>query len=246
MSVLVKTMQQIVLEELQRDTLNDALFTKGVELLAAQMNRVMERLEGLNINAFASQLASGFLTRLNRNNSRSFNSNIKNTTGVDLGSQINTPEMQQLLDVKTAENVALIKSIKNQYIEQVGAVIRENVVSGQRSTTLITEIKERGNVSESRAKLIARTETAKTTSQITQLRSEALGATTYYWSSSGDERTRPDHQAMDGMLCKWSDDTVYSDDGGKTWKKRSAIGGVEIKPGEIFNCRCTSMPLVSW
>lgn len=246
MSILVKTMQQIVLEELQRDTLNDALFTKGVELLAAQMNRVMDRLEGLNINAFASQLANGFLTRLNRNNSRSFNSNIKNTTGVDLGSQINTLEMQQLLDVKTAENVALIKSIKNQYIEQVGAVIRENVVSGQRSTTLITEIKERGNVSESRAKLIARTETAKTTSQITQLRSEALGSTTYYWSASGDERTRPDHQAMDGMLCKWSDDTVYSDDGGKTWKKRSAIGGVEIKPGEIYNCRCTSMPVVSW
>ena len=248
LSQLIKVMQDIVVSELNNDAVvvNDALFTKGVELLAAQMNRITKRLEEMNINNFASQLAQGFLNRLNRNNQRSMTSNIERTTGVDLKMAVNSSELDQLLNIKIAENVALINSIKNEYIQDVGKVIRDNVLNGERSTRLITEIKERGQVTESRAKLIARTETSKVNAQITQLRAESLGAKTYVWSASMDERTRTDHKAMDGKLCRWDDVTVYSDDDGKTWKKRSSIGGVEINPGEIWNCRCTSMPIVTW
>lgn len=48
------------------------------------------------------------------------------------------------------------------------------------------------------------------------------------------------------MLCKYSDPTVYSDDGGKTWKKRSTIGAFIGKPGEDYQCRCLALPYVSW
>lgn len=241
-------MQDIVVSELNNDAVvvNDALFTKGVELLAAQMNRITKRLEEMNINNFAAQLAQGFLNRLNRNNQRSMASNIERTTGVDLKMAVNSSELDQLLNIKIAENVALINSIKNEYIEDIGKVVRDNLLAGERSTTLITEIKERGKVSENRAKLIARTETSKVNSQITQLRAEALGSKTYVWSTVIDERTRDDHKVMDGKLCKFSDPTVYSDDDGQTWKKRRSIGGVEINPGEIYNCRCSSMPVVTW
>lgn len=246
MQQLVKVMQGIVIEELKNDTLNDSLFSKGVERLAAQLDRITIRLESLNINAFAQMISEGFLSRLNRNNNRVMTNNIKRSTGIDLAGQIDTGDIKQLLNVKIAENTALIKSIKNEYIEDIGKVVRDNLLAGERSTTLITEIKERGKVSENRAKLIARTETSKVNSQITQLRAEALGSKTYVWSTVIDERTRGDHKVMDGKLCKFSDPTVYSDDDGQTWKKRKSIGGVEINPGEIYNCRCVSMPVVSF
>lgn len=241
-------MQEIVVEELKDDslTVNDALFTKGVELLAAQMTRINQRLEALNISIFATQLAKGFLSRLNRNNQRSMAKNIERSTGVNLAGQLQRDDLSDLLEVRTAEGVALITSIKTEYINDIGKILRDNVINGERSTRLISEIKERGKVTENRAKLIARTETARINGQITQIRAEALGSTTYVWSASLDERTRPDHRVMDGKLCKFNDHTVYSDDDGATWKKRSGIGGVEINPGEIYNCRCTAMPVVNW
>lgn len=60
------------------------------------------------------------------------------------------------------------------------------------------------------------------------------------------KRERDSHSALNGMLCKYSDPTVYSDDGGKTWKKRSTIGAFIGKPGEDYQCRCLALPYVSW
>lgn len=243
---LIAEMQKIAIEELQNDTLNDALFSKGVSLLSKQMQRMLERLESLDITSIAQRMSRNFISKLNQSNERSLKSNLANQVSVDLKGQIYNEGIGRALDVKIAENVALIKSIKNEYIEKVGSVVRQNVMEGQRSTNLITQIKEQGNVSKSRAKLIARDQTAKLNADLTQLRSEALGAKTYIWSGSMDERERKDHKAMEGMLCKMNDATVYSDDNGKTWKKRKSIGGVELHPGKAIQCRCVMLPVVSW
>ena len=243
---LIAEMQKIAIEELQNDTLNDALFSKGVSLLSKQMQRMLERLESLDITSIAQRMSRNFISKLNQSNERSLKSNLANQVSVDLKGQIHNEGIGRALDVKIAENVALIKSIKNEYIEKVGSVVRQNVMEGQRSTNLITQIKEQGNVSKSRAKFIARDQTAKLNADLTQLRSDALGAKTYIWSGAMDERERTDHKAMEGKLCKWDDATVYSDDDGKTWKKRKSIGGVELHPGKDYNCRCVSLSQISW
>jgi len=155
------------------------LLKKAFNFLAAQLTKINARLDQLNIAAFAENLARGFLSRLDRNNARSMSKNIQNATGVDLAGQIRSDDIDTLLEVRIAENAALITSIKNQYAEEVGKVVRDNILAGERSTRLITEIKEKGKVSESRAKLIARTETSRVNAQITRLRSEALGSKTY-------------------------------------------------------------------
>jgi hypothetical protein len=80
---------------------------------------------------------------------------------------------------------------------------------------------------------------------------ESAGLSMYIWSTSGDERVRgdpggffpdaiPSHFAMDGLLCRWDDPTVYSDDGGKTWRDRPS-GAVKLHPGEDYQCRCTAL-----
>jgi Uncharacterized protein, homolog of phage Mu protein gp30 len=137
------------------------LLKKAFNFLAAQLTKINARLDQLNIAAFAENLARGFLSRLDRNNARSMSKNIQNATGVDLAGQIRSDDIDTLLEVRIAENAALITSIKNQYAEEVGKVVRDNILAGERSTRLITEIKEKGKVSESRAKLIARTETSR-------------------------------------------------------------------------------------
>ena len=159
---------------------------------------------------------------------------------------VSPPEISDALNVAIAQNTALIKSIKDEYKEKVSKLIRGNVLNGERPSNIVTQIKDIGGVTKSRAAFIARDQTAKINSDLVQIRSETLGSDTYIWSGSMDERERTSHKVMEGKLCKWSDPTVYSDDDGKTWKKRSAIGGVELHPGKDYNCRCDALPKIEW
>ena len=243
---LVDLMQSLVITELQNDTLNDALFSRGVELLARQMDRALSKLEALDINSIALMMARGFVNRLNRNNDNTFKANLRNNVGLDLKGSIEAEGLTDALKVIVSQNVALIKSVKDEYKDNIGKLLRDNVLEGNRPTNLVTQIKDIGGVTKSRAKLIARTETAKINTDMTQLRSEALGAKTYVWSASMDERTRTSHAVLNGLTMRFDDDTVYSDDGGLTWKPRSKIGGEQIKPGKIWNCRCAMLPIISF
>ena len=45
---------------------------------------------------------------------------------------------------------------------------------------------------------------------------------------------------MDGGLCRWDDSSVYSDDGGKTWKPRPG-GAAQLHPGIDLRCRCRAL-----
>jgi SPP1 gp7 family putative phage head morphogenesis protein len=144
----------------------------------------------------------------------------------------------------TAAYARLITSIPDQMLTQVEGIVQTAVRSGADPRVTARQIRDRFGVTEARARLIARTEVAKLNSDITQARNQALGLTTYVWSTSGDERVRESHAAMNGKLCKWDDPTVYSDDGGETWEPRSSIGGVEEHPGRDFQCRCVSAAVI--
>jgi hypothetical protein len=79
-----------------------------------------------------------------------------------------------------------------------------------------------------------------------QKQKQEIGLKLYVWETSGDERVCEACKRMDQKLCRWDDPTVYSEDGGKTWKPRSkgAIlmhpGHHEGCPGYYENCRCTA------
>ena len=75
---------------------------------------------------------------------------------------------------------------------------------------------------------------------VTQARMRSIGLELYVWSTSGDEKVRPSHKLMDGLLCRWDDATVYREDGGKTWKPRPA-GAVRLHPGMDIQCRCVAL-----
>ncbi|MDA4635985.1 phage minor head protein, partial [Escherichia coli] len=70
---------------------------------------------------------------------------------------------------------------------------------------LIDIIKERGGVTRSRAKFIARDQTSKLNADFTEARNVALGLDIYEWGGTGDERERDSHLVLNGMLCKYSD-----------------------------------------
>lgn len=188
-----------------------------------------------------------FADKLGRFNQSQFQRAINSTWGVNVS--LSEPWLADELKSWAEVNSKLVSSVPANAQTDVARIAQEGVRSGRNVRDIQSEIQERFNVQRSRAQTIARTETAKLHSELSERRQTELGIETYYWSTSRDERVRGEdtdarrgdyHDVLDGMLCRWDDPTVYSDDDGATWKQRSSIGAYEGNAGTDYSCRCTS------
>lgn len=123
-------------------------------------------------------------------------------------------------------NIDLIKSIPEQYFEKLGTTVWDNLIDGVRFEDLADKIRHVADVTESRAKLIARDQTSKMNGAFNEARQTSVGIDKYIWSTSGDERVREEHAANDGKIFDWNDPPATG------------------HPGEDIQCRCVALPYV--
>jgi len=124
-------------------------------------------------------------------------------------------------------NLRLMTQAASEYSDQVAAVLSDPAAWGLRVEELSALISERGDVAESKAMLIARDQTLKTYAGISRIRQQNAGATSYVWSTSGDDRVRDTHRANEGQTFSW------------------AVPPAETgHPGEDVQCRCVAVPVI--
>ncbi len=139
-----------------------------------------------------------------------------------------TGELQREL---LAEQVTLIKSIPLDAARRVHDLTLKGLEDSTRAAEIAREIRRSGEVSASKATLIARTEVARTASTLTQSRAEQVGSTHYIWRTSGDGDVRHAHKEMNGKVVAWADPPLLSD-------------GTRTHAGQIYNCRCYPEPII--
>jgi SPP1 gp7 family putative phage head morphogenesis protein len=156
---------------------------------------------------------------------------IHRAIGVDVSAMLkaNGPLLQSMQKA-TEANVALIKSIPEQYFGRVYSTVTEGWVSGLRWESLVEQIQRDGDITENRAKLIARDQTSKMNASFNQERQQQVGIERYEWSTSQDERVRDSHADMDGKIVDWASPPM--------------VDGEAVHAGEAINCRCTAIPVV--
>ena len=137
--------------------------------------------------------------------------------------------MRQLL----ADQVDLIQSIPLEAAQRVHRLTLEGLEDSTRASEIAKEIMRTEEVTTSRAVLIARTETARTATTLTQARAESIGADSYIWRTSGDGAVRSDHKKLDGKIFQWNDPPVADERSGE-----------RAHPGCIWNCRCFAEPII--
>lgn len=153
------------------------------------------------------------------------------------------PNQSKLRDDFVNNFVANCKSAaEDQKKEIAAAVYKHRMFPNEDSGILVKEINSiNTKYTKNKSKFIARNETGNLNGAIQRTQMEGAGFRYYKWMCMLDGVTRDTHRSMNGLVCKWEDDTVYSDDGGKTWKKRT--GSMFIgQPGQDYNCRCTAIP----
>lgn len=144
---------------------------------------------------------------------------------------------------KIEENARLIRSAP----KDVASVLTEKVqawtLEGMRSAEMTERLRqEYPGLLKSRLELIARTETSKTQTALTQARATDLGLRWYIWRTSEDAAVRSSHRHMKGVMVCWDDppDPERLDPA----RKQKSYG--KYHAGNIFNCRCYPEPVVDY
>ena len=131
-----------------------------------------------------------------------------------------------------ARQVGLITSLPTEAAERVHALTLQGMTQGRRTEEVVADILRTGEVTRSRAELIATTEVSRTATEFTKARAEHAGGTHYRWLTVGDGSVRQDHKVLAGRIFAWAEPPVAD--------RRT---GERAHPGCIFRCRCFCEPI---
>ncbi|MDC9591170.1 phage minor head protein [Xenorhabdus sp. XENO-10] len=201
------------------------------------LNKLKRRWDSI-FNKKSSELADKFVSQTDLNAKRNLDDSLKQLSG---GLTIKTPdrpaEMQERLTAATAENVALIKSIPQQFHFRIeSAALRSISQAGEGAKTLLDEIRSIGSVTEKRAQFIAVDQTRKITTAANYERMKSAGIRKAVWHhSGGSAEPRKLHQKLDGQVFELDNPPIIDD--------RTGQRGL---PGELPNCKCFWTPVVDF
>lgn len=166
--------------------------------------------------------------------SKQFYTTTKTVTGADLEIPLNPKFEDQLKEAYTLNLDKYIKGWYDEAILRLRQKVSENVQQGYRASNLIDMIQYERNVSKNKAKFLAKQETSLLTASYREIRYKDIGVNQYVWSTSHDERVRPDHRMLNGQLFNFDHPPVTN--------QRT---GAKNNPGEDYNCRCVAIPYLS-
>lgn len=133
------------------------------------------------------------------------------------------------------ENLELgIKGFASDRIPVLRKIVEENLAQGGRTDLLAKKLQAEFGFAQRKAEFLADHETGMLVSKYRQFRYEGLGVQEYIWSTSNDERVRPDHKALNGRRFAFTSPPIVD-----------RATGRRGNPGEDYRCRCVAQPILN-
>lgn len=191
-----------------------------------KMMRAMREYAGL-LKPWAEAVAEKQIAEADQRDKRAWQG-LASEMGQELRAELPKTEFVQIM----AEQVRLITSLPLEAAQRVHKLTEEAMLQGRRAAEVAKEILRTGEVTTSRAMLIARTETSRTSTALTETRAKYVGSEGYIWRTSGDSDVRELHKKLEGKFIKWSEPPIAGENGERA------------HAGAIFNCRCYCEPIL--
>lgn len=193
--------------------------------LALEMRKLSTRWR-VNFNEFAYELSKQFGMRMNAYTANTIQQLFKKK-----GYAVRMRASKELVNVLTslrAQQVSMIKSIPEQYLNQVDGIIQRGITQGRDLGYITEELEKRYAITRRRASTIARDQTNKATESLSRERAKSMGATQGRWKHrGGSNHPRKTHLEMHNVifdLNKGIEDTAV---------------GRYILPAQEPECKCT-------
>lgn len=203
---------------------------EDIEAARFRIDHVL-RTYAVSLRPWAEAIAKRMLADVMRRDETAW-ANSSKEMAKSLGKEIRTAPTGAWLKRSLAENVELITSLPIDAAKRVHERVLKAQETGERADVLARDLKNTGQVTKSRAMLIARTETARAASGLTEARARHVGATHYVWRSAEDMDVRKRHKKLNGRVFSWDDPPVAGENGERA------------HAGAIYNCRCYPEPII--
>jgi SPP1 gp7 family putative phage head morphogenesis protein len=181
------------------------------------------------LEPWAQQSAANMMAGALRKNEQAWRSTAQRM-GLDVRMFMAT-DLGHVVQQRISDNVALINSMVLEAADKVGGLVQESMSTGIRAEALADRIVQIGNVTASRARVIAATEVSKASTALTAARAASVGSEGYIWRTARDGDTRESHRAMEGKFVRWDSPPT--------------LDGMTGHAGEFPNCRCYPEPVIA-
>lgn len=196
----------------------------SAEAIAAALDRYAGVIEG-----WAQATGKAMVAEVERRDYQTWK-DISGEIGTRLRQEIASAPTGQAMREALDRQTALITSLPREAAERVRKVTLEAITTGRRAEDIAKEILATGEVTKSRAMLIARTEVSRTATELTKARAESIGSVGYTWATSGDSDVRESHRKMAGRFVAWDSPPT--------------VDGMIGHAGQFPNCRCYPIPII--
>ncbi|QDJ57263.1 phage head morphogenesis protein [Bordetella hinzii] len=166
----------------------------------------------------AQGLVAMVARRVEKYNKEQYHRLLRRAYGVDVFKA--EPRLAKILLPWEAENIGLIKSIPEQYLDTLHGRVVAAVRKGTSLRDMTAQIRDTYDLPRNRAELIARDQIGKLNGGLTEYRQTNIGVKKYRWRGVLDERERDEHVAREGQEFEWDNPPA---DG---------------HPGKPIRCRC--------
>ena len=181
------------------------------------------------LTPWAIRTATKMLKDTNGQSDRFFTSQMK-SIGKEYNRQLAESVAGREASRLLTAQVELIKSIPIEAGLRAQKLSQEAATGGRRADEVAREILRTEEVTESRAMLIARTETSKATATFNQARAMSAGSEYYQWMTAEDGDVRESHAELNGKVFRWDSPPYIEGEG-------------HHHPSEFPNCRCVALPI---
>lgn len=199
--------------------------------MAGLQSKIINKIDSLNIQEAMRQYEFNFDDEVKRIDKDLNKTLAKISVPVKM-----TSEQIDIIGKEWGENLELyIKEWAEDNIIKLRREILQNTQRGKRASVMAKYIEKEYNSSRKKAKFLARQETSLLMSKMRETRYKGAGLFKYEWVASNDERTRHDHEILDGKIFDWDNPPVVD-----------RATGRRAHAGEDFNCRCIAKPVIEF
>lgn len=178
------------------------------------------------IDSWAKRVATKFVETIAQDNARLWQQH-SHEMNRELKQLVAQAPIGHVMQSIVHEQIRYIKSLPIEAADRVYDIQNRAiaaVVNGERPEHFTAMIAQSGEVTASRAKMLARTELGRATQALTQARALAIGSTGYIWRTANDGDVRHSHKKLEGQFIDWHNPPT--------------LDGMIGHAGALPNCRC--------
>ncbi|MGP2976097.1 phage minor head protein [Serratia nevei] len=245
--LMASSVESSLIPVLRRNYTADSFLT---DLIKTALNQARAWFYSQSLNSQFHRLAQTVVSRAESESSAAFVEQINRAVGIDMESLMSRESLGDYFDASVESNVALIRSLTDDYFDDIQREVMDGIMRGDSVTTLTRNLQQVTGATYRRAELIAVDQTVKIRSDITGRRQQSAGITRFRWSTSQDSRVSgnpagkyPGAKIKCFVIART--DVGYGP-GIYLWSRGAHFNGeTGLFPGRAhIRCRCNAIPQI--